>query len=128
MRTTYGFLLLPLVVVLVVLLELLLLLPQPARSAVARTKTLSLFMCWSMPTVRFLAALLAALPLPVGHSVQGRVIRPIVLGHAPAPLLVVGCIHGNEPAGLPVVRALQRAGALPGTEIVVVPALNPDGY
>jgi murein peptide amidase A len=80
-----------------------------------------------MPTVRFLAALLAALPLPVGHSVEGRVIRPVVLGHGPAPLLVVGCIHGNEPAGLPIVHALQRAGAPPGTEIVVVPALNPDG-
>ena len=77
--------------------------------------------------MRFLAALLAALPLPVGHSAQGRVIRAVVLGHGAAPLLVVGCIHGNEPAGLAVVRALQRAGALPGTEIVVVPALNPDG-
>lgn len=76
--------------------------------------------------MRFLAAVLAAL-LPVGHSVQGRAIRPAVLGHGPAPLLVVGCIHGNEPAGLPIVRTLQRAGALPGTEIVVVPALNPDG-
>jgi protein MpaA len=80
-----------------------------------------------MPTVRFLAALLAALPLPVGHSVQGRVIRPVVLGRGPAPVLVVGCIHGNEAAGLPIVRALERAGALPGTELVVVPALNPDG-
>jgi protein MpaA len=108
-----------------VLLELLLLPPQPASSAAARTKTLSLFMCWSMPTVRFLAALVAA--LPVGHSVQGRAIRPVVLGHGQAPLLVVGCIHGNEPAGLPIVRALVRAGALPGTEIVAVAALNPDG-
>ena len=75
--------------------------------------------------MRFLAALLAA--LPVGHSVQGRVIRPVVLGQGAAPLLVIGCIHGNEPAGLPIVRALLHAGAPAGTEIVVVPAVNPDG-
>lgn len=77
--------------------------------------------------VRLLA--LALLSLPVGHSVDGRVLRPVVLGTpgAARPLLVVGCIHGTEPAGLPVVRALVRRGALPGTEIVVVPALNPDG-
>jgi protein MpaA len=78
-----------------------------------------------MPTLRFLTALVVA--LPVGHSVQGRAIRPIVLGHAARPLLVVGCIHGNEPAGMAVTAALVRAGALPGTEIVVVPTVNPDG-
>jgi protein MpaA len=78
-----------------------------------------------MPTLRFLTA--AVLALPIGHSVQGRAIRPIVLGHAARPLLVVGCIHGNEPAGMAITAALVRAGALPGTEIVVVPTVNPDG-
>jgi murein peptide amidase A len=78
--------------------------------------------------VRLLAALLAV--LPVGHSVDGRALRPVVLGNAAAahPVLVVGCIHGSEPAGLAVTRRLIAAGAAPaGTEIVVVPALNPDG-
>jgi protein MpaA len=65
--------------------------------------------------------------LPVGHSVDGRAIRPIVLGHGARPLLVVGCIHGNEPAGMAITSALVRASALPGTEIVVVPTVNPDG-
>jgi hypothetical protein len=72
---------------------------------------------------------LALLSLPVGHSVDGRGLRAVVLGGpAPArPLLVVGCIHGTEPAGLPIVQALVGAGARPGTRIVVVRALNPDG-
>jgi murein peptide amidase A len=74
--------------------------------------------------MRLLAAVLAS--LPVGHSVDGRVIRPLVLGHGPRPLLVVGCIHGDEPAGMAITAALVRAGTLPRTEIVVVPTVNPD--
>jgi protein MpaA len=80
-----------------------------------------------MPGMRFIATLLAA--LPIGHSVQGRVIRPVVLGAAPPAhrVLVVGCIHGNEPAGLAITRALLRAKPLPGSELVVVQTINPDG-
>jgi protein MpaA len=81
-----------------------------------------------MPVVlRLLAALVAS--LPVGHSVDGRLLRPVVLGSAPPAhrLLVVACIHGNEPAGLAIARALVRAGAARGSEIAVLPALNPDG-
>jgi protein MpaA len=76
--------------------------------------------------MRFVAALLSA--LPIGHSVQGRALAPVVLGAAPAAhrLLVVGCIHGNEGAGLAIARALVRGGAVPGVEIVVLPSLNPD--
>jgi protein MpaA len=77
--------------------------------------------------VRLLALLLAA--LPIGHSVEGRAIRPVVLGDPAAAhrVLVVGCIHGNEPAGLAITRRLIAAGAPTGTEIVVVPSVNPDG-
>jgi protein MpaA len=77
--------------------------------------------------VRFLALLLAA--LPIGHSVDGRAIRPVVLGDPAAAhrLLVVGCIHGSETAGIAITRRLIAAGAPHGTEIVVVNALNPDG-
>src|SRR3954465_3871052 len=103
--------------------------PQPARSATtaATSPSLRTFMWWSMPTVRFLALLLAA--LPVGHSVDGRAIRPVVLGSAPPAhrLLVVGCIHGNEPAGLGNTPGLGGAGGQAGAEIVVVPTVNPDG-
>jgi protein MpaA len=78
--------------------------------------------------VRLLALLLAL--LPAGHSVDGHAIRPVVLGSPAAAhrVLVVGCIHGNEPAGIPIVRRLIAAGAPAGTEIVALPALNPDGY
>jgi murein peptide amidase A len=77
--------------------------------------------------VRLLALLLAA--LPIGHSVDGRAIRPIVLGDPAAAhrVLVVGCIHGNEPAGMAIARELIAAGAPAATEIVVVPSVNPDG-
>jgi murein peptide amidase A len=77
--------------------------------------------------VRILAALLAL--LPIGHSVDGRAIRPVVLGDpgAARKVLVVGCIHGTERAGQQVTRRLVRAGAPSGAEIVVVAALNPDG-
>jgi protein MpaA len=82
-----------------------------------------------MHAVRLLFTALLASALPVGHSVQGRALAPVVLGSAPPAhrLLVVGFIHGTEPAGLPIVRALQEAGAPAGAEIVLLPALNPDG-
>ena len=75
-----------------------------------------------------LLALLVAL-LPVGHSVDARAIRPVVLGSPAAAhrVLVVGCIHGNETAGIAIVQRLIAAGAQPGTEIVAVTSVNPDG-
>jgi protein MpaA len=80
-----------------------------------------------MPVFRLLLAALSV--LPIGHSVQGRAIRPVVLGSAPPAhrLLVVGCIHGSEPAGLAIARALVAAGPEAGAEVVVVPTVNPDG-
>jgi murein peptide amidase A len=61
----------------------------------------------------------------VGHSVQQR---PITLVHVAGPgprILVVGCIHGNEPAGIAIVRALEQTR--PKADLWLVPALNPDG-
>jgi protein MpaA len=77
--------------------------------------------------VRLLALILAA--LPVGHSVDGRAIRPVVLGSPAAPhrVLVVGCIHGNETAGITIVQRLIASRAPAGTEIVAVTSVNPDG-
>ena len=64
-----------------------------------------------------------------GHSVDGR---PLVAIHRDAPepalrVLVVGCIHGNETAGIPIARRLAAAAAPRRTELWVVPTINPDG-
>jgi protein MpaA len=77
--------------------------------------------------VRLLALLLAA--FPIGHSVEGRAIRPVVLGNPAAAhrVLVVGCIHGTETAGLAIAKGLVAGGAPSGAEIVVISAVNPDG-
>jgi protein MpaA len=65
----------------------------------------------------------------LGRSVQRRSITAVEL-RAPHPrtaVLVVGCIHGNEPAGTAIARALRRAGPVPGIDLWVIADLNPDG-
>jgi protein MpaA len=65
----------------------------------------------------------------LGRSVEGRPIRVVRIGdrRAPRKVLVVGAIHGNETAGIPVVRALRRRDAPRGVELWLIPSLNPDG-
>ncbi len=65
----------------------------------------------------------------MGRSVQGRPIRVTVVGdpRAPRPLLVVGAIHGDEAAGLRVVRALDGTRSPAQRAIWILPDLNPDG-
>jgi hypothetical protein len=65
----------------------------------------------------------------VGHSVRGRAIVAHVLGpdSAPRKLLLVGCIHGNECAGIRILSALARARAPAGDQLWLVPEMNPDG-
>ncbi len=65
----------------------------------------------------------------LGRSVRGRPIRAFEVGDPSSPrrVLVVGCIHGNEPAGIAIAGALARGRATRGTDLWIVPDLNPDG-
>ena len=64
----------------------------------------------------------------IGHSVDGRAIHVVENGTRGAPrVLVVGCIHGNECAGMAVIRALRRRTAPKHADLWLVPTLNPDG-
>ncbi len=63
----------------------------------------------------------------LGRSQGGRPIMAVRAGdpHG-ARVLVVGCIHGTECAGVPVANALARLH--PRLDLWIVPNLNPDGY
>jgi protein MpaA len=81
-----------------------------------------------------LALLAAAAPTTakrviIGHSVQGRPIVAWTLGpdRARRKVLVVGCIHGNECAGLAILAALRHARVPAGVQLWLVPEMNPDG-
>jgi murein endopeptidase len=64
----------------------------------------------------------------LGRSHGGRPIRAYRIGNPAARrLLVVGSVHGNEPAGVAVARRLLRRPPPLHAELWVVPTLNPDG-
>jgi protein MpaA len=75
------------------------------------------------------AALVAAAPQQVvGHSVRGRAIVAYERGDRTAPVtVVVGVIHGNEAAGLAVIRRLRTMPLPAGVHLWLVPTVNPDG-
>jgi protein MpaA len=62
----------------------------------------------------------------LGRSEGGRRIEAVRAGDPHAVrVLVVGCIHGNEVAGIAVARALEHTRA--GADLWIVRDLNPDG-
>jgi murein peptide amidase A len=65
----------------------------------------------------------------LGSSVLGRWIVGIERGSpkAAVKVVVVGCIHGNECAGIRVVRALEEARLPARIDLWLVPDANPDG-
>ena len=64
----------------------------------------------------------------LGHSREGRPILAVHTGEqAGRTVLVFGAIHGNETAGIAIADALIDEPVTPGTDIWVVPDLNPDG-
>ncbi len=68
----------------------------------------------------------------VGHSVQGRPLRTLTLGHGPRKVLWIGGIHGNEREGsvataeLPVAFLTSR-GATAAVTLTILEDSNPDG-
>jgi protein MpaA len=65
----------------------------------------------------------------IGTSVRGRAIRAYHLGDPDARVtaVVLGAMHGNERAGIRVVRALRRGAPVAGVDLWVIPTINPDG-
>jgi protein MpaA len=62
----------------------------------------------------------------LGRSEQGRAILAARVGNPDGPrVLVVGCIHGNETAGISIARALEHVRTV--DDVWIVPNLNPDG-
>jgi murein peptide amidase A len=70
----------------------------------------------------------------IGRSVQGRAITAAQVGDPTGTrvALVVGMVHGDERAGLRIVRTLKRVAVgqpeeLAGTKLWVIATVNPDG-
>ncbi len=72
-------------------------------------------------------------PIPrrvvIGRSRMGRPLVARVLGDPAATrkVLVVGCIHGDESAGIAIVRRLRAAHPPAGTALWLLEDVNPDG-
>jgi N-acetylmuramoyl-L-alanine amidase len=65
----------------------------------------------------------------IGRSAEGRPIRAVRVGspRARVEVLVVGAVHGNEPAGRAVVDRLRRIRPPRGTALWLIEDANPDG-
>jgi murein peptide amidase A len=66
--------------------------------------------------------------LLIGHSSEGREIHATRVGavQAPVKVLVVGDVHGNEPAGEAIVQALRQQ-SVDGVQLWLIRTANPDG-
>jgi len=63
-----------------------------------------------------------------GRSVQNRPLTFIRRGNPNGVrVLVVGCLHGNECAGLPILDILKSMPAPSNIDLWILPKLNPDG-
>lgn len=65
----------------------------------------------------------------LGRSVQGRAITAVHFDapHARVRVVLVGCIHGDEPAGIAITRAVDGMTPASDMDLWVIDDLNPDG-
>lgn len=65
----------------------------------------------------------------LARSVRGQAIPAVELGDPDSRVraLVVGCIHGDETAGIAVARSLIARARVSEADLWVIPDLNPDG-
>lgn len=68
-----------------------------------------------------------------GYSVERRKIEYSVLGSGSDVIFIIATIHGNESAGTPIVRRMERLlkknkAILRKHKIIILPMANPDGY
>src|SRR5262245_46659475 len=107
---------------------------RPARGSSAASAVLAGLAATAVASV--VAASVASAPsdlavsrtVQLGRSVDGRSIVAYERGDQDSlrKVLVVGCIHGNECAGMAVAADLATT-APPETDLWIVPDLNPDG-
>ncbi|MDI6450597.1 DUF2817 domain-containing protein [Anaerobaca lacustris] len=95
--------------------------PEPRPRVIGEDRPVAMPAPQSVPRYRLL-----------GRSVQGRAITAQVLGDGIDTTLVIATIHGNEPAGTPLVKRLAdhlmtNQNLLAGRTIVIIPVANPDG-
>lgn len=71
----------------------------------------------------------------IGRSVQGRDIDCVTVGDGETVVMLIASIHGNEPAGTPLLRRLAREAAgnptpawMRDRALVIIPIANPDGF
>jgi protein MpaA len=108
--------------------------PPPASAAVASPPG-NVTRASPAPSVAAGPGLVPAIPgtpvetITIGTSVDGRPITATELGDPAAArtLVVVGCVHGNEPAGIAIARRLESLQPPAGTNVWVIEDLNPDG-
>ena len=86
-------------------------------------------MRWSAALALVAVLVGGARTLVIGRSVDRRRITAMVIGpdSAKRKVLIVGCIHGNECAGLAITSALARLPVPRGVQLWLVPEANPDG-
>jgi protein MpaA len=81
------------------------------------------------PTTKPARRLAHVTTVVLGRSALGRPITAVHLvgAHATRRIVVVGCIHGDERAGIAITQLLERLAPPAGLDLWVVDDLNPDG-